>query len=259
MLTAGAWLKKLPKPFRPKQSEMKRYFVLLATMVLTGIAAAQNEVVVDANAELRTINGSFQSIKVSGGIDLYLSQSTEESVAVSAAEERFKPGIKTVVENGKLRIYYDGEKFLGLRNKQLKVYVAFKMIDKIEASGACDVLVAGTITAEALSLHFSGASDFKGNVKVKELNLDLSGASDLSISGTASTVRIESSGASDVKGYGLTTDLCSANASGASDINITVNKELNVHASGASKISYSGDALIKEMHTSGSSKISKRG
>jgi hypothetical protein len=103
----------------------------------------------------------------------------------------------------------------------------------------------------------SGACDFKGMVKLNTLKISLSGASDIHISGTAGTVDIESNGASDVKGYELVTDTCNANASGASDIQITVNKELTAHANGASDIKYKGSAVIKDMHSSGASNISK--
>lgn len=221
---------------------------------------AQQGIIVDANAEPRAINSSFSSIKVTGGINLYLAQGDVESIAVSASDQGFRDGIKTIVEKGRLRIYYEGEKGWGIKNKKLKVYVSCKTIAKIEASGASDVtVVTGYLQADALSLSFSGASDFKGDVKVKELELDLSGASDITISGTASSVKVASSGASDIKGYGLVTDVLNANASGASDINITVNKEINAHASGASNIYYRGEARLKEVHSSGASSIGKKG
>ena len=108
-------------------------------------------------------------------------------------------------------------------------------------------------------LDLNGASSFKGAVKVDELSMDLSGASDVRINGFATTVYIQSSGASDVKGYELVADVCTAKASGASDINISVNKELNASASGASDIYYKGDAVVKKMNSSGASSIVKKG
>ena len=71
-------------------------------------------------------------------------------------------------------------------------------------------------------------------------------------------MEVSSSGASDLKGYDLVTDTCNAHASGASSIRITVNKELNVHASGASGIYYKGTAVIRELHSSGASNISRK-
>ncbi len=237
---------------------MKKIFLFLLVFVAAKLTWAQNEIVVDPNATIRTVSGNFNTIKISGGIDLYLSQSDNEAIAVSATEEKYKNAIKTTVENGVLKIYYERDKSWKLKDMKLRAYVSFKNLEKIDASGACDVIVSGSITVPSLDMQLSGACDFKGIVKVNTLKLNLSGASDVKISGTANTVDIESSGASDVKGYDLVTDVCNAKASGASDINITVNKELNAHASGASDIYFKGSALIKDMHSSGASTISRK-
>ena len=236
---------------------MKKIIVFLAACCFVLISHAQNDVVVDPNASVRTVAGEFVAIKVSGGIDLYLSQSDKIAVAVSAANENYKEGIKTVVEDGTLKIFYDGEKGWNRKDRKMRVYVSFSDLKKIDGSGACDVVVSGSITAAELELHLSGACDFKGNVKVGTLNIDLSGASDAKISGTANTANVKSSGASDLKAFELVTDVCNANISGASDVHITVNGELTASASGASDIKYRGNCVIKEKQSSGASSITK--
>lgn len=239
---------------------MKKIILCLAILTATVAGQGQNKVFVnDANAQLRTLTGSFNAIKISGGIDLYLSQFDAESIAVSAAEDKYKEHIKTVVENNTLKIYYEGDKMWSGGNKKLKVYVSFKNLEKLQASGASDVQLAGTINVPSLALDMSGASDFKGAVKVNDLIIELSGASDATISGVTNTVSIYSTGASDFKGYNLVTDICNAKASGASDIHITVNKEISADASGASDISYRGNAVIKNQHSSGASSIGRKG
>ena len=238
---------------------MKNIFLSVILLFTAFIANAQQTTVHDANAEKRTLSGSFNAIKVSGGIDIYLSQSSEEALAVSATEQEYRDNIKTVIENGTLSIYYDSKKGWSKSNKKLKAYISFKNLERLEAGGASDVQVAGSITVPSLSIDISGASDFKGAVNVTTLTMQISGASDAKISGTAANVTIESSGASDFKGYDLITENCTAKASGASDINITVNKELNVNASGASDIFYKGTCVIRDLHTSGASTVAKKG
>ncbi|MEO6733370.1 MAG: head GIN domain-containing protein [Ferruginibacter sp.] len=237
---------------------MKNYFVSILAIILCTGTYAQKTIINDANAEVRTLSSSFTRIIVSGGIDLYLSQYDKESVAVSAASAEHKQNIKTVIENNTLKIYYDGSKGWNTGNKQLKVYVSFKTLEKLTSSGGVEMQVTGTISVPALDISMSGASEFTGAVKVDNLTIHLSGASDIKISGSASVVSIQSSGASDVKGYDLVTDVCNAKASGASDINITVNKELNANASGASDIHYKGTAVMKDMHSGGASSIVKK-
>ena len=236
---------------------MKRIFLVLFVLCLTGTTRAQDEIVVDPNASVRTVDGKFNAIKVSGGIDLYISQSANAAIAVSAANENLKEGIKTIIENNTLRIFYEGDKSWKRRDRKLRVYVSFIELKKLEASGACDVVVSGSVSVDALELQLSGACDFAGMVKVNTLKLDLSGASDVKVSGTAGTVDIESSGASDVKGYELVADICNASVTGASDLHITVNKILNATATGASDIKYKGAAVVKERHSGGASSIAK--
>ena len=237
---------------------MKRILFQICLCCCAVITNAQKQFVVDPNVAARSVNGSFNSITVLGGIDLYLSQSDKEEIAISASEDKYKEGIKTVVENSTLRIYYDGEKNWSKGNRKLRAYVSFKDLVKLEASGASDIIVAGEIKVPSLLLKLSGASDFKGSVSVSSLTLELSGASDVSIKGTASIVNIESSGASDVKAYDLSADICTAKASGASDVNITVNKEMTAHASGASDIYFKGNAVIKDQYSTGASSVVRK-
>jgi hypothetical protein len=238
---------------------MKRIIVLMAVIV-GGLQLKAQQQINDPNAQVRNVKG-FHAIKISDAIDLYLSQSNDEVVVVSAAEDKWRDRIRTVVENGVLKIFMDHEGWTWWRNsgnKKMKAYVSFRSLDNLVASGASDVRVTGTIKADDLKIHISGASDFKGEIDVNSLSIDQSGASDATVTGRATTVEAEASGASDFKGFDLQTQNCRARASGASDIKITVNKELNAHASGASGIYYKGDAVIRELHSSGASSVSKR-
>ncbi|HWK04404.1 MAG TPA: head GIN domain-containing protein [Puia sp.] len=238
---------------------MKRIIFFLAGCLSLVSVLAQKTIINDPNVEVRAVKG-FHGIEVSNAIDLYLSQGDQETVAVSAAEIKWRDRIRTEVDGGILKIWLDtkGWSWNG-GHKKMKAYISFTTLDKLVASGASDVYVDGVISGSSLDIRLSGASDFKGAIKVNELRLDQSGASDAHITGTVDGLTtIQSSGASDVKGYDLVTGSCNAHLSGASDIRITVNKELNVSASGASSLYYKGDAVIREMHSSGASSVSKK-
>ena len=238
---------------------MKLFFVLLALMS-AGVISAQKTIIHDANVEVRSLSGSFSAIKVSGGVDVYLSPGDKEALAVSASDAQFRDKIRTEVQNGVLNISYDYEAHkLNSGSKRLKVYVSFVTLSRLDASGASDIRVEGAIKGDGLTLTLSGASDFKGVVEVKQLDVDQRGASDVTISGKVGNLEIKASGASDLKGFDLTTDVCSAKAYGASDIKITVNKELQVEASGASSVQYKGSAVITSTKTNGASSVNKKG
>jgi len=236
---------------------MKKLFVLTLGLIAFSFLQAQ---INDPNAVKVDVN-NFHAINVSNAFNVYISQGNEDAVAISASEEKYRQDIKVEVENGVLKIYYDKKNFLRSLSgdkMKLKAYISFKNINKLTASGACDVFIEGSIKADELTLSMSGASDLKGKIEVNKLKVDLSGASDVSIGGKATQLTIEASGASDFKGYDLVTDFCNANASGASGIQITVNKELSAQASGASSVHYKGEGLIRDIKTSGASNVSRR-
>lgn len=235
---------------------MMKHIMLLLLLGFTTVTDAQ-QIIHDKDAEPRNVE-EFHSIDVSSAIELRLSQGSENAVAVSASSAENRAGIKTEVRGGVLRIWYEQKKWF--RNSgRVRVYVAAKNLKRVEASGACDVIVSGELNMEELSIQLSGASDFKGAVKSVSLAVALSGASDVTIKGEAKNLNIDASGASHFKGYDLASENCLIEASGASDIKITVNKVLNAKASGASTIHYAGTGMISDLKTSGASNISRKG
>ena len=230
--------------------------ILLCCCLLTGLSVFSQKTIYDANAILR--EGKFyEAIEVSDGIDLYLSYG-DEAIAVSASEEKYRDKIKTVVEKGILKIFYDDKGLSWNTKRNLKAYVSFKKLSAIAASGGSDIGVEGSVKVPELTIDISGGCDFKGTVDVNKLLIDQSGGSDINISGKAKSVSLSASGGSDFSGYNLVTETCSAEASGGSDIEITVTKEINAKASGASYIRYKGSAALKESKSSGASSVSKK-
>ena len=235
---------------------MKFYSTILF-LFIAAFASAQKQFIVDPDAVVREISGNFSSIKISSGIHIYLSKGDEEVLAVSASNDKYKEGIKTEIINGVLNIFYAGEKIRFGNNYKLNVYIAYKKLEQIQASGASNIYIAGVMELPLLNVQMSGASEFKGEIKIDELNIKLSGASNMKLYGIAKNINIESSGASDVKGYDLVTETCNIKSSGASDVNITVTKEIFANASGASNIYYKGPAELKVKQSSGASSIAR--
>lgn len=236
---------------------MKKYVLLLLTVVTATTMMAQDKVVHDPNAEKRSVSG-FHAIHVEDGIDLYLSQGTE-AVAVSAADLKYRAKIKTVVESGILKIFYDNEGVnISWRDRRLKAYVSVKTLDEIRASGGSDVDINGGLRAERLSLGLSGGSDFEGIVEVSDLTVRASGGSDVRIGGTTGNLSLRASGGSDFKGFDLEAGKADIDVNGGSDAQVNVTKEMSVSASGGSDVDYKGGAVIKKISSSGSSSVSKR-
>lgn len=233
-----------------------KYILILLFSALAFNTSAQT-IINDPNAEVRSV-GAFSGIKVSGGIDIFLSQSDEYALAVSASDEKYRDGIKTETKNGILNISYDGGTFRYNNNRKLRVYVSSKTLVSLEASGACDFIINGTYKTNSLRIKLSGASEIKGALIVNDIQLNMSGASSLKVTGMVNNLIIEASGASDLKSYDLSVDNCVADISGASDVRLTINKSISAKASGASTFYYRGTPEKKDVSSSGASNISQR-
>lgn len=233
-----------------------KYFYLFLFIIFSSSGFSQQTVINDANARVRSVT-AFSGIKVSGGIDVYLSQGDDYSLAVSASEDKYRDNIKTEVKNDILFIWYDnGRK--NDNNKKLRVYLSFKMLESIEGSGASDIIINGTLISNSILVKLSGASDIKGAVKISNLNMELSGASTVTLNGSAENLKLDASGASDIKNYDLQVENCIAKLSGASDARLKITGSIAASASGASTLYYEGDPERKDIATSGASAISRK-
>jgi hypothetical protein len=231
--------------------------LLILHISLTLLQAQETVVVNDPNARVRDV-ASFERISVSSAIDLYLSPDDTEKVVVSADDPEARDRIVTRVSNGTLEIYYDC-KGAGCwtKNRRLKVYVGFRNLQELKASGATNTYVNGVVRADKLKIGLTGASNFKGAVEAGELVVDQSGASDIRIGGTAKKFRLDLSGASTIKGFELAADFIVADVSGASTAQLNAVKEMEIDASGASDVRYRGAGVLKSINSSGASSVKK--
>jgi hypothetical protein len=254
--------------------------IFLACLFITFIAQAQTKmgVIYDENVQLRKLP-NFTSIRVSNAIELYISQSNNTEVAVSAKSEEYRNRIITEVNGGTLIIRMADNKWWkwGNEDYRVKAYVSVKDLYAITASGATNIKIVNGLSSEKLKINLEGASDLKGDIKAGTLMADLSGASSLKgtvqanalsvkgsgacafeVSGSGDDLILDVSGASSVKMYDYLVKGASVDASGASSVKINVSGILKLHATGASSIDYKGAAAIKDMQSSGASSVRHR-
>jgi hypothetical protein len=232
---------------------MKKF--IFAGIALLSVVAGYSQTG-DKDQQTRNVSG-FQGIEVSGGIDLYLS-SGPESVAVSASSTSVRDHIITEVVHGVLRIHMEKNWLHNFANPKMKAYVSITKLKSLEASGGSDVYLQNEITGEDIDIGLSGGSDLKGKLNANHLVITQSGGSDVNLSGNVQNLHVSASGGSDLDGYGLVAEYASLNASGGCDSHLTVNKELQIVASGGSDVSYKGKASVKEIKSSGSSSVTHK-
>jgi len=243
---------------KTKNNKMKKLLLSLSCFLSVCAFAQDTKIINDANAVVRNVGGSFTSISVSSGIDLYLTQGNEEAVAVSASDQKHLDRIKTEVVSGRLKIYYDNKGITWKSdNRKLKAYVSFKTLEKLTVSAGAEATVNGRISTDKLDLNVSSGADFKGDISAKELTAEVSSGAAVKISGLADKLIVEASSGADFRGYEFAVDYCDAAASSGASVHVTINKELSAKASGGGGIKYKGTALIRDLKTSGGGSVKK--
>ena len=164
--------------------------IFLGLLIMFGVlsASAQN-VVHDANAQVRNVS-SFNKIRVSSAISLYLSQGNSQAVAVSSEDNKVTDRIITEVKNGVLKIYVESGVWNGWNwgNKHLKAYVTFTTLEMLDASGASNVQLTDPISVGDFELELSGASNMQGVIKGSDLKFEITGASNGKINVTGNSL-----------------------------------------------------------------------
>ena len=147
-------------------------------------------------------------------------------------------------------IHFNGQPVLNL-------YINARTLSGLSVDGASSVEFQNSLTGNSLDMSVSGASSFKGSIETGELLVDLSGASRMELAGSSDYLDITGEGASLVDGFDFVTDYLDASLNGASEISVTVNQELDVRATGASKIYYKGDGMVVNSDIRDSSQLLK--
>jgi hypothetical protein len=199
----------------------------------------------------------YDAIDASSAFTIYLTISDNDESIEIEANDNLHQYIEVKKENGVLILGI--EHSVSIRgNATLNAYITTKSVKSFMASGASRFILDQGISEEELSIYLSGASKFSGDIQSGTLYADLSGASELNLSGYTVDYKLEASGASIARDFGFTSEYFNAELSGASKANVTITKEIDVEASGASSLHYMGDAMIIHQDLSGASSVHKK-
>lgn len=201
---------------------------------------------------------NFKGLAVSSGIDLYLTQGNTEALTIKGDRDLIKDVI-VEQENGNVRIRYkEGVNWGRLfQNQSIKVYVNYKTLTSLTASGGSDVYTQNNLRSDVLNLKASGGSDLKLSLTVRDLTLTISGGSDADLKGSGENLQLTASGGSDVNAFSYMVNNAKATVSGGSDANIYVSKALEASASGGSDINYKGNASVRKTSSSKSGDVNR--
>jgi len=199
--------------------------------------------------------GEFNSIRVSGNIDIYASQDSTESVKVET-DENLQEYVE-IINDGKVLRIHTKEGYNPRPSKTIKVYVSSNEFKSFDASGSCDMYSQGQISStDALDFHASGSCKINMDVNAPKVSAHVTGACDVILKGETKDFNVDGSGSTDIRCFDLKADNVDLDISGSGDAEIFANSTLKGSASGAADIKYKGSAQ-PNVSTSGAVSIKK--
>jgi hypothetical protein len=197
---------------------------------------------------------SFTGVKVSSGIDVYLSQGNDEKVAVEA-DENLHEYIITEVRNGVLNVYSE----VSIRDAERKrVYVTMKEVNSVRTTSAGDVIGQTPVKTERLELSASSAGNIDLEVNADEITVDISSSGDVSLKGATRMLDADLSSAGDLNANDLEAREAEISVSSAGDAEVNVIDKITARASSAGDITYSGNPKYVDAHSSSAGGIHRR-
>lgn len=233
---------------------MKNLFKINVLIILLSITSCQinfgqnkvkgNRNVIEKN---RNIASNFSKIKVSNGLDVFISEGNTTKIVVEA-DENLHEIIKTEIEDGTLKIY--SEKNIW-RAKARKVYVTTSTLNTVSASSGSDVIVEDFFTSENFKASVSSGADLTVRINAKTISGSSSSGADLKLIGKAENAKLSSSSGSDLDASDLVAKNVTANASSGSDIEANATESVTANASSGGDIDFEGNP--KEINKKASS------
>jgi hypothetical protein len=198
--------------------------------------------------------GSFDRLKVSSGIDVFITQGEVESIKV-IADDNLLEYIRTDVYDNTLNVT---AKANIRKAKSKEVHLVYKKLREIDISSAGDVEGTNRMKADELNLDLSSAGDLVLEVEAISINCNISSAGDARLTGTVDELDADLSSAGDLYAEDLIARKAHVGASSAGNARICATEEVNLSASSAGDIYYKGDPKIINVSRSSAGNITKK-
>ncbi|HEY5327603.1 MAG TPA: head GIN domain-containing protein [Mucilaginibacter sp.] len=229
--------------------------VLLGCITLGGLSSCMFNCVHGSGhvvSEDRKV-GDFSRISISGAYKVTLKQDSSLSLKITADDNLLKY-IKTVVSDGRLRIYTRRNL---CNNGQMTITIGIRKLEELKASGAVEVVSDGAIHTQDLHFKLSGATKITMGLNAANVTTTGSGATELNLKGQATAHNIDLSGVGHVYAFDFVVGSCDIQTSGMGHSEVNVLNSLSVHSSGASEVRYRGNPSSVTNDKSGASSVEK--
>jgi len=224
--------------------------ILLSSCMFIGPSVKGNG---NVKEEVRQV-GEFDHVKVSRGMNVYITQGSPAKVVV-IADSNLHELIETKVEGGVLKITTK-ENIRWAEEK--KVMVTVEKLTGVGANSGGNVWSQSQIKADDLELDANSGANLTMDVDAVTLSADCSSGANIKLSGLAKEADLGTSSGANLKGEKLIVNQCKMSASSGGNVSSTVTGKLDAHASSGGNIAYYGEPTSTNVNSSSGGGIHRK-
>ena len=201
-------------------------------------------------SQVRNISENFESIKVSQGIEVILTQSNDKLVSVET-DENIQNHIITEVENGTLIVKAD-ENYR--TSKSPRVTINMPTVSELKSSSDAEISSTNILKSNNIEVDASSGSEINVDIEAENMSLETSSGSEITANGKAMKLQTKASSGSSINATELMANEIIATASSGSSIDVFPILNLKAKASSGANIDYhkTPKSITKEESSGGS-------
>jgi hypothetical protein len=260
-----------------KVTVLSLFIFLMAAAI--GCDIVKDKVVLEGSGQTVSMTEDFvgfNRVEAGYSFDVEISQGDEYAIEIRA-DENFVEYLVITKRGNTLVLDLDEDFSYQFFDGVLEAVITMPELALLRLSGASEATMAGFDSADRFDAFLSGASSLQGDLGAGDILLNLSGSSELSGIYNVKNVDIASSGASEIHLAGSGADLsmdvsgnslvdleefnsqdATVDVSGASEVHLNADGDVNISASGASRVIQSGAGEIGNADTSGASRVERK-
>ena len=196
----------------------------------------------------------FDQIKVSRGMNVYITQGSPAKVVV-IADSNLHEIIETEVEGDVLKVTAN-ENIRWAKEK--KVMITVEKLTGLEASSGANGYTQAKFTADNLELQATSGANLNMEIDAQQLKAHCSSGANIRLSGSAKEAELETSSGANLKGEELKVGQCRMRASSGGNVASTVIDKLEAKASSGGNVVYYGEPSSTDIDTSSGGNVHRK-
>jgi hypothetical protein len=238
----------------------QHYFLVLAFLALASCTSrssrdrvASGESVTDE----RNLSGISQ-VKISGIMNLYLSQGDNESLRIEGDEKAIS--LLEITENGDLlEIGYNDEDNVKniFEDFTPDIYLTVSDLRKLSFDGVVNIESENTFQVEELTIIGDGIGKIDLEIEAKMIDASFNMMGSIVLRGQVETIKLSNEGMGKIDASKLIAQKMNLSSSGIGKVDVFCEDELSITVNGIGSVNYSGNPKVIKEDVNGIGKVSR--